>query len=603
MIKRVLRRPALILVPWVALLVLSSPVGAQTTPQPQVEIIEVPALATRDPAAANTPASNTPASNNGAEIRDLGDLPRAPAVAAVVPAAAKVDESALRYYAQQGDMRRLQAEIDRLRAANPSWQPPENLFEAPGVDDSPVWTKLQQNDFGSARAALAELRRANAGWAPSAALDAALQLAELRDRLTGSTAGGDWAGVLALTADKPKLLTCANVDLRWLRAEALARTGDKSGAQRVYAGVIGECSDAKARLSTLQKATTLLDRIALQPLYDQELTRPHTAAETAGLREWWQQYERGSIAQALGQRDTTIDALTMDIFTAGVTDSRDADGARALGWYYYSRKQYTAALPWFQRSLEWKENAETAEGLILTYRALKRTADMDKVLAAWKGRAPNIAKLAKDFAVRPAAPVDARAQVVGQAGAALADKDYATCLKLLPPTGPALSPDGALIQGYCLHGLHRELEATMAFRSALAGAGSNRKLQGDAIFGLALGATQGSTYTEILRLVDTYKLAEPRRTEVLLTALAALANTAFDAQDYHEALRALDRRRELGPETRNLSVTRAWSLYHLGEYRRASALFKQLDQTYSTADTREGFAVTNKAAINDVSGD
>ena len=38
----------------------------------------------------------------------------------------KVDESALRYFARQGDTRRLEAEIARLKAIYPAWQPPQD---------------------------------------------------------------------------------------------------------------------------------------------------------------------------------------------------------------------------------------------------------------------------------------------------------------------------------------------------------------------------------------------------------------------------------------------------------------------------------------------
>src|SRR3954463_7149691 len=39
----------------------------------------------------------------------------------------QVDESALRYFAAQGDTRRVDAEIARLRALYPNWSPPTDL--------------------------------------------------------------------------------------------------------------------------------------------------------------------------------------------------------------------------------------------------------------------------------------------------------------------------------------------------------------------------------------------------------------------------------------------------------------------------------------------
>ena len=80
-----------------------------------------------------------------------------PVQAGQAPAAArqKVDESALRYFAAQGDQRRLETEIARLRALYPDWTPPTDLSGAgPGVDPAVVrmWAMFAQGRF-------AELRR------------------------------------------------------------------------------------------------------------------------------------------------------------------------------------------------------------------------------------------------------------------------------------------------------------------------------------------------------------------------------------------------------------------------------------------------------------
>ena len=48
---------------------------------------------------------------------------------------AKPDDSALRYFAAQGDKRRLDAEMARLKSLYPNWTPPDDLFHpAPPAD-------------------------------------------------------------------------------------------------------------------------------------------------------------------------------------------------------------------------------------------------------------------------------------------------------------------------------------------------------------------------------------------------------------------------------------------------------------------------------------
>src|SRR6476620_2899571 len=75
--------------------------------------------------------------------------PKAPPVAgqAALPTRPPVDESALRYFASQGDTRRVDAEIARLRALYPDWSPPSDLSQlagsAPAASD-PVVDALWQ---------------------------------------------------------------------------------------------------------------------------------------------------------------------------------------------------------------------------------------------------------------------------------------------------------------------------------------------------------------------------------------------------------------------------------------------------------------------------
>ena len=70
----------------------------------------------------------------GVPVAQVQAIPSAPNQAAqpaeqAAPAPAPaVDETALRYFARQGDQRRVDAEIARLRTLYPDWEPPENLL-------------------------------------------------------------------------------------------------------------------------------------------------------------------------------------------------------------------------------------------------------------------------------------------------------------------------------------------------------------------------------------------------------------------------------------------------------------------------------------------
>src|SRR3954470_7309150 len=76
----------------------------------------------------------------------------------------QVDESALRYFASQGDTRRVNAEIARLRALYPNWSPPSDLSQLSSggspVPADPIverlWNLYKEDRIAEVRAAIAE---------------------------------------------------------------------------------------------------------------------------------------------------------------------------------------------------------------------------------------------------------------------------------------------------------------------------------------------------------------------------------------------------------------------------------------------------------------
>src|SRR5919107_5697699 len=86
----------------------------------------------------------------------------------------QVDESALRYFASQGDTRRVNAEIARLRALYPNWTPPSDLSQlsggaaaaAPDPLVERLWNLYREDRIAEVRAAIAERQAADANWKP-----------------------------------------------------------------------------------------------------------------------------------------------------------------------------------------------------------------------------------------------------------------------------------------------------------------------------------------------------------------------------------------------------------------------------------------------------
>ena len=82
-------------------------------------------------------------------------------------ASSKVDETALRYFAAQGDQRRLEAEIARLRALYPDWTPPDNPLAVQQQGDpqlDAMWKLYAEGKLGELRKAIADRQQAEPNW-------------------------------------------------------------------------------------------------------------------------------------------------------------------------------------------------------------------------------------------------------------------------------------------------------------------------------------------------------------------------------------------------------------------------------------------------------
>ncbi|MDY6962585.1 MAG: hypothetical protein SV862_11905, partial [Pseudomonadota bacterium] len=173
------------------------------------------------------------------------------------PAPAQVDETALRYFAAQGDTARLAAEIARLRQLYPNWTPPADPLAVPQNVDRQLegmWALYAQGRYAQVRKAIAERQAAEPAWEPPADLLERLDIAEARSRLVNASQLKQYQTVIDLGATNPLLLNCSEVDVLWRVAEAFANTDRAQRAVDAYRYILTTCTDPAERLATLQKA-------------------------------------------------------------------------------------------------------------------------------------------------------------------------------------------------------------------------------------------------------------------------------------------------------------------------------------------------------------
>lgn len=343
--------------------------------QADTGIATIPAPVQTDASPAGSPAATSVTDTTSAPA-DTGD------------GSSHVDESALRYFAQQGDINRVEAEIRRLKMLHPDWQPPVDLFDpgsakARGVDLQPIWNLYGAGRYGEARQAIAQLQQARPNWKPPADLMTALNQAEARQRLVNASENKQWDQVLDIASQNQALLVCANVDILWRVAQAYLKTGKADRTRDVYAYILKNCSDPKERAATMQKAAADL------PSSDANSLMSY-AREEEGKGEF--KGARLALVRAqigLANRDPSVTVAPDDLaaIASAANEAKTGDDAVLLGFYYYSHKEPDQAATWFKTALDRNGGAKAAEGYVLSMKAAGN--DLAAVPVAYQWRDSN----------------------------------------------------------------------------------------------------------------------------------------------------------------------------------------------------------------------
>ena len=325
-------------------------------------------------------------------------------------ASSKVDETALRYFAAQGDQRRLEAEIARLRALYPDWTPPDNPLAVQQQGDpqlDAMWKLYAEGKLGELRKAIADRQQAEPNWQVPADLTERIALAEARDQLINASDLKQFDTVIRLGSTNPSLLTCGDVDVLWRVAEAFASTERQDRAKDAYLYVLNNCPKSEERLATVQKALPLLTRANL----DQLLATEKKDADGSG------EFEpiRGVIArQALAAADAdpaiTVAQADIDRVVALAKDGALVSDDLLLGWYFVRRDKAAEAETWFRKAHDKENTASTAQGLALALVDLQRPQEAEDILYPWRNENDDVrnvylAAVANTLAIAPPPPL------------------------------------------------------------------------------------------------------------------------------------------------------------------------------------------------------
>ena len=587
------------------------------------------------------------------ELSQIPVQPAAPAAAAAAaPEPAKLDLSALWYFATQKNFGRVAAEIKLIRKTHPDWTPPADLFSAAdggGPEEQPLWDLFAKQDLDGVQAGIDALKQERPNWTPSINLQGKLALAEARVGLMKASDAKDWAGVITIATANKMLLTCRDLESLWRTAEALGRSGDETRATETYRYALTTCTSPHDRLATVQKASTVLQSAAnLDKLLQLGRKQADGSSEFQSLRL---DRVRRIVGEAAGDRtiaapaQADIDALA----TVAKTPAGQSD-AQLLGWYSYSRKDYATALTWFRQALSTGEDAKCAEGLTLSLRASNDRAGARKAALQYAPLGADNRRLLVDILTTTLADPNAspassdELTALGSAVDELKSQDGAQALALYADgkkdkaalaawTGKevkwkgeeieaAKSAEGAEALGWQLY-LNNDLPgAETWFQKSSDWAPSEAAAVGLVLTAHRLHHTQDyasrvtqfrTQFPRVAELEASLKTRGPQAGRVHLAGRPAsrVARTSggwdkrddeiiktFHSGQYEQAVAMLDQRRSTRSEPRGLTVVRGWALYHKGDWAGAERVFSGLDGGQYSDDRAVGLRVIESGYTN-----
>lgn len=479
------------------------------------------ALAQSGAAGTGTPA---PTAGTAATAGNSGAGQNSAAGATADTPAQTVDESALRYFAQQGDLNRLEAEIRRLKALYPNWQPPVDLLDPKAgggpSDVQPVWDLYGEGRIAEARRAMGRLQASKPGWQPPADLVAALNEAEARQRMINAAANKQWNTVLTIAGQTPSLLVCGRVDVLWLVADAFIATNKPSRASDVYSYILKNCTNTNERRATIGRAVAKLPSAMVTPLFAMERIGPDGKGEFSGPRL---DFIRRLVGDASRDESVVVPEEELSLLEAAARESKSPDDANLLGFYFTRHGDTTQAYEWFKESLDRGGGAKAAEGYVYAMHAAGQ--DLRAEPTAYKWRDASDANMVAyillvSTLLNPPSQTGKPPELIT---ATPVDQDVVN--RFVPVVMQRHSPLGALSLGWYAINTRQTAAAADWFRQSLAWQPSEA-----AAFGLGLALNALGDTAGLQNAVETWKSQFPRLPSLLQSALnPATAATAAEA--------------------------------------------------------------------------
>jgi len=338
--------------------------------------------------AAQNPVAVAPAANPFVDPAVLAKQVEAAQPAAAK--AAKVDDGALRYYASSKDLKRLGAEMRRLKSLYPDWQPPKDLFSpATNVSEQPLWDIYKSGDYAKVRSQIALMQSTNPKWVPSDDLLLKLQHGEARTLISRAYNQSRWQQVISAAQASPSILVCGEMQVLWNVGESFAQMRNYAQSFDLYKYILTNCADPKERLATVQKASLVLPSQGVTSLLAFGKTMPDGSAEFENIGFDGVRRQLGAFIQE-GDFASTPSDEELKRFVDFVQRTGSGADAALIGWYFYAQEEWKTANSWFIQAAQYERSPKNIEGVVLTLRNMERPEDALKVARRYMKASPEI---------------------------------------------------------------------------------------------------------------------------------------------------------------------------------------------------------------------
>jgi hypothetical protein len=304
----------------------------------------------------------------------------------------RVDDSALRYYAATKDLKRLGAEMRRLKTLYPDWQPPKDLFSpVASVSEQPLWEIYKTGNYAAVRAQIAQMQSTNPRWQPSDDLLYKLQLGETRSMIYRAYAQKRWNAVISVAQSYPPILVCTDMQVLWNVGESFAQMKDYAQSFDLYKYVLTNCDDPASRLATVQKASLVLPAKGITSLISLGKVMPDGSQEFENIgfdgvrRQIGEYIKDGDMAAAPTDED-------LKRFVDFIQRTSSVNDAELMGWFFYTQQDWQLANSWFIQATQYQRTPKNIEGVILTLRNMERGDDALKVARRYLKASPEVAE-------------------------------------------------------------------------------------------------------------------------------------------------------------------------------------------------------------------